>query len=297
MTAIPPVAAACVWCRAPLDPGATSCARCGAPVDVAVSSSRSGWYELPPIKDMARIQFGQSRCQIEGSLIPVADINLAAGDSLYFGHHELLWKDVGVTLSAMPMRGGFKRMLAGLPVLMSTAQGPGHIAFSKDLAGEMIALPLDPGQAIDCREHVFLVASGSIGYDFFDPHVWFTTRSGNDTETHRPLGWFMDRFSATAQPGLVLIHSHGNAFVRQLGAGEHILVKPAALLYKDPAVTMMLHLEHPAGAPRWSSGYASRYVWLRMVGPGRVCVQSAYEHFEDPARPISSMAAGTRQDW
>ena len=48
---------------------------------------------------MARLQFGQSHCQIEGKYVPVADMNLAAGDSVYFTHHVLLWKDPAVTVT------------------------------------------------------------------------------------------------------------------------------------------------------------------------------------------------------
>ena len=60
--------------------------------------SRSGWVEQPAIRDMARIQFGQSRVQIEGSHVPVADFALAGGDSIYFSHHTLLWTDPATRL-------------------------------------------------------------------------------------------------------------------------------------------------------------------------------------------------------
>ena len=83
----------CHWCGATVDARATSCPACGAPLDVRLLETESGWYEMPPIKDMARLQFGQSYCQIEGNYVPVADMNLAAGDWVYFTHHVLLWKD------------------------------------------------------------------------------------------------------------------------------------------------------------------------------------------------------------
>jgi len=55
--------------------------------------TESGWSKLPGRKDMAKLQFGDSFCQIEGLYVPVADMNLAAPDSVYFTHHVLLWKD------------------------------------------------------------------------------------------------------------------------------------------------------------------------------------------------------------
>ena len=74
---------------------------------------------------------------------------------------------------------------------------------------------------------------GQVGYDWFNTNVWFQTRDGDDTETHYPLGMFKDRFGAGQQPGLLLLHAAGNAFVRGLAAGDSILVKPTALLFKD----------------------------------------------------------------
>ena len=246
---------------------------------------------------MAKLQFGNSFCQIEGIYVPVADINLAPGDAVYFAHHVLLWKDPQVTITAMGLKGAFKRLLAGMPLVMTQAQGPGHIAFSRDAPGEMIALPLQPGQAVDVREHLFLVATSQITYDWFQSGVWFTTKSGNESETHYPLGQFMDRFYAPAAPGLLLLHSAGNAFVRSLEPNQTILVKPTALLFKDPTVQMQLHFEHPAGT--WSSwrSWGNRYLWLRLYGPGRVAVQSAYSHLHDNGRNITRHSGATVQRW
>ena len=135
---------------------------------------------------MAKLQFGDSMCQIAGMYVPVADLNLAAVDSVYFAHHVLLWKDPHINITTMPLRGGWKRMLAGMPLIMTQAQGPGRIAFSRDAPGEMIALPLQPGQTVDVREHLFMLANGNVAYDWFMTNVWYTTGSGDDKETHLP---------------------------------------------------------------------------------------------------------------
>ena len=288
----------CRWCRTSSPAaGLTSCPTCGAPVDVRDLVSRSGWYELPAVPDMARLQFGHSYCQIEGAYVPVADFNLAAEDSVYFGHHLLLWKDAGIDISTLPLRSGWKRVLAGMSVVMTQARGPGHVAFSRDAPGEVVPLPLQPGTAVDVREHVFMVATGQVAYDWFSTNVWFQTRDGDDTETHYPLGMFMDRFSAGRQPGLVLLHASGNAFVRALGPGETILLKPTALLFKDTTVGMQLHLEHPAGTWRSWRSWGERYLWLRLFGPGRVAIQSAYERFHDPGSSLYRTSPATVWRW
>ena len=252
---------------------------------------------MPVVRDMARIQFGNSRCQISGTYVPVADMNLATGEGVYFAHHVLLWREPQVVMGAMPMKGGFKRLLAGLPIVMTQAQGPGHIAFSRDVPGEMLALPIQPGQAVDVREHMLVVASHQVSYDFFNSNIWFRTATGNDTETHYPVGMFMDRFYAQQSPGLVLIHAGGNAFIRQLAPGQSILIKPPSLLFKDASVQMQLHVEHPAGAYQSWRSWGNRYLWLRLFGPGRVAIQSSYERLEDSGNNLVGTSGATTRQW
>ena len=45
------------------------------------------------LRDMAKFQFSNSTCQVEGELVPVAEINLSPGDGVIFEHHTMLWKD------------------------------------------------------------------------------------------------------------------------------------------------------------------------------------------------------------
>ncbi|MBF6613278.1 MAG: AIM24 family protein [Chloroflexi bacterium] len=288
---------ACPWCGMVSDGTTMSCPACGAPVDVKAIATKSGWYELPGIKDMAKLQFGNSHCQIEGTYVPVADMNLAAEDNVYFTHHVLLWKDPQVNITTMPMRGGWKRMFAGLPLIMAQAHGPGHIAFSYDGPGELVTLPLQPGQAMDVREHIFMVATGQVTYDWFNTNIWFTTHNGDEHETNYPIGMFMDRFYAPQVPGLVLIHGAGNVFVRRLQQGETILVKPTALLFKDMAVQMQLHIEKPGGTWKSWRSWGERHLWLRLYGPGRVAIQSAFKQMEDNGNTMVNSSPASSWSW
>jgi uncharacterized protein (AIM24 family) len=288
----------CPWCAHVTDASTTACPACGAPVDVRAAVTDSGWTELPAIRDMAKLQFGQSFCQIEGKYVPIADFKLAAGDGVYFAHHLLLWKDDQAQVTAMPLAKAWKRLFSGLPLIMTQATGPGRIAFSKDQPGELIALPLQSSQSVDVREHVFMVATHSITYDWFETGIWFSTNNGKDTETHYPIGMFMDRFTAGAAPGLLLLHGAGNVFVRTLSPAQAILIKPTSLLFKDPTVRMNLHFEHPGGTWKSWRSWGNRYLWLRLTGPGRVAVQSNYEHMEDPGNNlVRTEPMATRHQW
>lgn len=315
----------CPYCRLPSSGAEGACPHCGAPVDITKRVTRSGWTELPPIADMARIQFGQSTCQIEGALVPAAELRLAAGDGVYFTHNMLLWQEPEVQVQAMNLGGSWTRHRAGLPLLMLTATGPGRIALSHDAPGEMVALPLQPGAAVDVREHALVAATANVGYQWLATNVYFVTRGGADaggaagvkllkmgmdlagagtererrdeTEWHYPVGQYLDRFSAGDRPGLVLVQGGGNAYTRDLADGESILVKPPALLFKDPTVAMQLHVEYPAAGLKLWKSWGNRYLWLRLRGPGRVGLQSAYAAMDDPGTDFHDVSPHTQHLW
>lgn len=283
----------CSWCGAVVDGGQNTCPKCGATLNLSSAQSTSGWAKLPGRKDMAKLQFGNSVCQIEGKYVPVADLKLAAEDSVYFTHHVLLWKDPQVAITAMNLKGAWKRMLGGLPLIMTQASGPGHIAFSQDSPGELIAMPLQHGQEIDVREHLFLAATGNVDYDWFQTNIWFQARKDNETETCYPLGRVMDRFRATGAPGLLLLHAAGNVFVRHLEPGQVMLIKPTALVFKDPTVQMDLYFDSPSGGlTAWfSASSGTGYLWLRLVGPGRIAIQSVFDQVEGEGRYVGGSSS------
>ena len=293
---------ACPYCRLTSVLTDLSCPNCGAPADITEAISASGWIELPSIRDMARIQFGQSHAQISGAYVPVVEMTLEPGQSVYFSHHTLLWCDAQVHLDTMPMDGAWNRALAGMPLIMMTATGPGRIAFSDDHPGETIAVPLPAGAAIDVREHRFLTATSNVGYRWNASGIWYWSRSGNEREKHWPVGMFVDRFFSDGN-GLLFLHAPGNVFIRELVQGQTILVHPSAWLYKDPSVAMQLHFEYPGGftGNTWGSMFgnfgAPIIPWLRMWGPGRVAVQSVFTDAHQNVYRISTGSPATSWQW
>lgn len=256
---------ACQWCRGQNPPESVSCQLCGAPLNVADRVSDSGWREAPRLRDMTEFRFSNSVCQVEGELVPVAEVALAPADWVYFEHHVMLWKDEQVPLAAMPTGGGFRRMLGGMPFVISVAQGPGRVAFSRNAPGEMVVLPLHPGMELDVREHAFLVASGTIGYSF-------VRIKGLANILHGGNGMYLDRFITAGAPGLLILHGNGNVLERVLRPGEKILVEPGGFLYKDASVQMQ------AVQQNIKVGLVRKMYLAEMTGPGRVGIQSMYVH-------------------
>jgi uncharacterized protein (AIM24 family) len=204
---------------------------------------------------------------VEGEIVPVAEINLARGDSVFFEHHVMLWKDDTVPLTVMPLQGGMKRALAGMPFIISVANGSGRIAFSRDASGELVILPLHPGMELDVREHAFLLASQHIAYSYIRIKGLRNILFGGQ-------GMFMDRFVTTNAPGLLILHGYGNVFERTLRAGESILVEPGAFLYKDSSVTLEIETQKLTTGLFGGMGMNL----AKMTGPGRIGIQSMYVH-------------------
>ena len=273
----------CLYCRTTsvVEPGRVrSCPACGAPLDVRRMESDSGWVQLPPAVDMAHIQFGRSHVQIEGRTVPVADFRLDQGDRIYFSHHRLVWADSVVRLETRKDKSGIlKRSLAGMPLFMIAATGPGHVALSDNHAGEIVSIPLHAGHGMWVREHVFLGATDNIGYRPQRTGLYLEFRdSDNNREYEYPIGMYDDVFFAENAPGLLLLHSPGNTMFRDLAPGQHILVQPRSLLYRDLSVTPNLVIEYPKWAGVTLFRSQPRHCWLDLCGPGRVAISSKYEY-------------------
>ena len=202
---------------------------------------------------------------IEGEMVPSLHVELASVP-LYFEHHILLWKEPNVSISVKTLAGGFKRMLAGMPVFMTEAKGPGHIAFSRDGAGHVFAKHLKQGEGLDVREHQFLAATEQIEYSYQRVKGVANIMLGG-------TGFFIDHFRCNHAEGILWLHGYGNVFEVTLPAGQQIDIEPGGWVYKDPTVQMETQFQ------RFSTGLfasAGQIVWNRFSGPGKIGIQSMY---------------------
>jgi uncharacterized protein (AIM24 family) len=202
---------------------------------------------------------------LDGELVPVLTVELTSAQTVYFEHHILLWKHTSVTIGIRAMKGAFKRMMAGMQIFTTEAQGPGQIAFSRDAAGHVFAMHLKAGDEIHIREHQFLAATGNIDYTFERVRGAANMLFGGS-------GFFIDKFHGAKGDGILWLHGYGNVFEKILGPGEEIDVEPGAWLYKDPSVRMTTNIQ------RLSTGIFAgmNLIMNRFTGPGRLGLQSMY---------------------
>ncbi len=204
--------------------------------------------------------------RVEGHLVPIVELHLGQGHAVYFEHHTILAKSPQLGVGLMPVRGALRRMLAGLPVLLTRADGPGTVSLSRDGVGEIIALDLQ-GEEVDVMEHRFVAASAGVEYSA-------QRVRGIKNLLGSGSGFFMDRFKGK---GIVLLHGYGDVIETELGAGEALDLDPYAWLYKDASVRMDTHL---VGLTTGLFG-GSGFVMTRFTGPGRLAYQSM-----DPLAPL-----------
>ncbi|MGH2443976.1 MAG: AIM24 family protein [Chloroflexota bacterium] len=206
--------------------------------------------------------------RIQGELVPVLHCQLDGTIPVFFEHHVVLWKDPGLDIGIRAMKGALKRMVAGMQVFMTEARGPGEIAFSRDGTGHVFPIHLVPGNTILAREHQFLAATGHIEYSF-------SRVKGIGSMLFGSSGFFVDRFSAGQQEGVIWFHGYGNVFEKALAQGEQIDVEPGGWIYRDEGVQMENKI---FGLKTGMFGGGGQLVFNRFTGPGRVGIQSMYFH-------------------
>jgi uncharacterized protein (AIM24 family) len=203
---------------------------------------------------------------IEGELVPVLHVELS-NTPVYFEHHILLWKDPAIQIEFKPLKGVFKRIIAGMPILITRTKGSGRIAFSRDGAGHVFAMHLKPGDSLDVREHQFLAATDNVDFSFI-------RMKGVSNILFGGTGFFIDNFTCQ-QNGVLWLHGYGNVFEVNLQKGEQIDIESGGWIYKDNSVQMET-IRQSLKASIFAA--AGQLYWNRFTGPGRVGLQSMYVH-------------------
>jgi len=213
------------------------------------------------------VSFAGVSYSIEGEVVPVLTVDLNSSASIFFEHHIFLWKHPSVTIQLHKMKHAFKRMMAGLPIFLTEAVGSGSVAFSRDGAGQIMAIHLKQGSSNVVREHQFLAATGNVEYAY-------QRVKGLSSMLFGGSGFFVDTFTAASGDGIVWLHGYGNVFQKTLVSGESIDIEPGGWLYHDPSVTMVTNTQNI------STGLLASFSFItnRFTGPGNVGIQSMYIH-------------------
>ena len=145
---------------------------------------------------------------------------------------------------------------------------------------------------------MLLAATSNVAYDWFQTDIWFETTNGKETETHYPGGHVHGSFHRSATlPDCCCCMPAAMSSCANWRRAQTILVKPTALVFKDPTVRMHLHFEHPGSVFRGWGYWSNRYLWLRLSGPGRVAIQSVFARIEGESRNMTRWSNATTARW
>ena len=228
-------------------------------------------------------QFAHVTYHIEGGLTPVLTVEIDQDQVLFFEHHVMLWKTTDLMTTACRMSGGFKRIIAGMPIILLQASGQGQIAFSRNGPGQIYPIHLEAGEEIDVREHQYLAATGNLEYTF-------SRVRGLTNSVFGGSGFFIDKFRANTDSGIVWLHAYGNTFEKVLEDGEQIDVETGSWVYKDPSVQMETKVQSNLSTGLLASG--GTIVCNRFTGPGRVGIQSCSMSLDQNNDDVGGAAAG-----
>ena len=82
--------------------------------------------------------------------------------------------------------------------------------------------------------------------------------------------------------------------LRRSGLGKH----PSLVILNGNNENVWGHVEWGWGPRLEGRTWGERYLWLRLWGPGRVAVQSAFTHMEESANNLYGVSNGTtRHQW
>ena len=215
----------CQWCQAQNPPDATSCQTCGA-------ASTSGTRSATPVGarrpgcDMTEFKFsGRHLHQGRGELVPVAEIFLhPQGSASTSSITCCCGRNESVPLSSLNTGGGMESArVGGMPHIVTVANGPGRIAFSRDAPGELRRPAAAPGAW----------NSTSASTPSWWPRTASSTRSCGSRASsthllHGGSGMVLDQVRHDRLPGHAAAAARQRQRARALpgSQGEKILVEP-----------------------------------------------------------------------
>lgn len=205
--------------------------------------------------------------KIAGSVQQTLLVDLPAGRTVFSDAGGMSWMSASVQMNTQGqggLGGMLKRAVSGATVFIVdfTAHGaPGHVAFSTDFPGKVLAFELAGGSGIIMHKHAFICAEKTVHLD-----IAFTRRLG--AGLFGGEGFVLQKLSGT---GAVFAELDGDALEYHLKAGEVMRVEPGHIAMFDETVTF--GIEMVQGFTNILMGGEGLFLGT-LTGPGRIWLHS-----------------------
>jgi len=219
------------------------------------------------------------QAEVKGTVLPVLEMTLQPGDKLVAESGELSWMSDAIQLGTLTQTAGakgvlgvVKRAVAGGGIFMSeyTAQGgPGMVAFSTKLPGQILPIKVEPGPGYMVHRHGFLCGTEGVTLT-----MGFQKRFG--AGLFGGEGFILQKVEGA---GDAWIELDGEVMIYDLQPGQSLRVHPGHVgLFQEQ---VSFDLTTVPGIKNKVFGGDGLFL-AKLTGPGRVWLQSL---------PISNLAA------
>jgi uncharacterized protein (TIGR00266 family) len=164
--------------------------------------------------------------RIQGTTMPVLDVQLDPNESVFSESGELSWMTASIRMATHTQMGGggglfgvLKRVAGGGSIFMTeyrAVQYPGEVSFATKVPGHIVPIQVGPGMEYLVHRHGFLCATPQISIS-----VGFQQSLG--AGIFGGSGFLLQRISGN---GMAWIELSGELIMKNLAPGEVLLVHP-----------------------------------------------------------------------
>ena len=208
---------------------------------------------------------------IKGTTLPLLELMLDPGESVVSTHGELSWMSPNVQLTQTTSTGGQKGIMSGLKRVVGggglfltryeAKDGPGMVAFSAKLPGQIFEIPIGPGQGFLVHRHGWVCGTDGVVPTIGMQQSFRGGMYGGD-------GFILQRLEGE---GRAWVELSGEITTYELAEGQTLLVHPGHVgLFEDMVTFSITRL---SGIKNMAFGGDGLHL-VSLTGPGRVWLQS-----------------------
>jgi uncharacterized protein (TIGR00266 family) len=205
--------------------------------------------------------------KIRGNDLPIVDVQLNAGESVYTESGGMGWMSANISMKTNTKGGlkkAFGRMLSGESLFMVTYtcdSGSGFISFCNEFPGNVMPVNLQSGQSLICQKDAFMFAESSVNLK-----TKFTKKLG--AGFFGGEGFFLQELTG---PGQAFLEFSGEITEYNLQQGQTLKVDPGYLAAFEPTVNY--NISRIKGIKNILFGGEGLFLAI-LSGPGKVWLQS-----------------------
>lgn len=204
---------------------------------------------------------------IRGTVLPILDVELQAGESVYTEAGGMAWMSPNVKMDA-EMRGGLGksigRVFGGESLFMTNytaTEGTAAISFCMEFPGQIIPMEIKPGQSVICQKDAFMMAEQSV-------ELKLNFRKKLGAGFFGGEGFIMQEVSGE---GMAFLELAGEITEYELQPGQVLKVDPGYLGAYEP--TVEFDITRVKGIKNMFFGGEGLFL-TTLKGPGKVWLQS-----------------------